>query len=611
MSFMFNPHPYDDPTAINQVALPSGALAGMAEGTVEAARSLAAAIRARAAEKGGCVAALDGYPTAEWDQTEALLERALAAEGIAVEVVRTAELFRSPERLEQRLSRCLPDDRIEDPVLLYGRLDHEGFAGLFDEAAVDGLVARVQRRGTAAARRVLLIVGCGAAEARLRPHLDLIAWFDVTPKQAVLRVRAGRYRNLGDRCARPFKEAMRRCYYIDFEAAGRLRGELLRAGAIDCYVCADDPDHLVALDRAALAAATAALARQPFRCRPVYLEGVWGGHYVSRVRRLPPTLRNVAWVFDLIPLEVSVVIHSGPHRIEMPFFTFVQLQGEAIMGAACVRRFGGYFPVRLNYDDTFHSSGNMSIQVHPGEDYARDRFNELGRQDESYYVVAAGHGAKTYCGFRDDADPAAFFAAARVAEESGVAFDHDRYVAAHPSRPGMQFLLPAGTVHASGRNQLILEIGSLTVGSYTFKLYDYLRADLDGARRPIHLRHGERSADRMATAGRIAGDLIQEPTELRRGEGFVERRIGRHDRLYFALHEIELSGAVEDDTRGGFHVLVVVDGERVRIESMDDPGLGYDAGYLDMVVVPAGAGRYRVRNLGPQPVRLHKTVLAG
>ncbi len=49
----------------------------------------------------------------------------------------------------------------------------------------------------------------------------------------------------------------------------------------------------------------------------------------------------------------------------------------------------------------------------------------------------------------------------------------------------MQFMLPGGTIHASGRNQLILEIGSLTVGSYTFKLYDYLRADLDGTRRPI------------------------------------------------------------------------------------------------------------------------------
>ena len=54
----------------------------------------------------------------------------------------------------------------------------------------------------------------------------------------------------------------------------------------------------------------------------------------------------------------------------------------------------------------------------------------------------------------------------------------EKYINAVPSIPGTQVMIPAGTVHASGRNQVILEIGSLTVGSYTYKLYDYLRADL-------------------------------------------------------------------------------------------------------------------------------------
>ncbi len=52
-------------------------------------------------------------------------------------------------------------------------------------------------------------------------------------------------------------------------------------------------------------------------------------------------------------------------------------------------------------------------------------------------------------------------------------------------------MLPAGTIHSSGQNQLVLEIGSLTIGSYTFKLYDYVRKDLDGTPRPIHSVYGE------------------------------------------------------------------------------------------------------------------------
>ena len=60
-----------------------------------------------------------------------------------------------------------------------------------------------------------------------------------------------------------------------------------------------------------------------------------------------------------------------------------------------------------------------------------------------------------------------------------------------PSVPDTQVMIPAGTVHASGRNQVILEIGSLTVGSYTYKLYDYQRTDPQtGLPRPIHLKMG-------------------------------------------------------------------------------------------------------------------------
>ena len=53
---------------------------------------------------------------------------------------------------------------------------------------------------------------------------------------------------------------------------------------------------------------TASLAKYPFRCKPVYLEGVWGGYYIQHARKLPNEFRNIAWIFDLIPMEVSILI---------------------------------------------------------------------------------------------------------------------------------------------------------------------------------------------------------------------------------------------------------------------------------------------------------------
>ena len=223
--------------------------------------------------------------------------------------------------------------------------------------------------------------------------------------------------------------------------------------------------------------------------------------------------------------------------------------------------------------------------------------------------VATGHGAKTYIGFRDDADTDEFIRAAKKSETAHTPFDHDAFVNSVASRPGVQFMLPAGTIHASGRNQLILEIGSLTVGSYTFKMYDYLRSDLEGVPRPIHTFHGQRVLETSRRAKWVGENLVQQPREVRKGPGFAEYIVGEHDLLYFSLRRFEFDRQIEDDTQGRFHVLTLVDGESVVVESLADPSRSYVQNYLDVVVVPAAMGPYRVRNLGNQPVVMHKTML--
>ena len=279
------------------------------------------------------------------------------------------------------------------------------------------------------------------------------------------------------------------------------------------------------------------------------------------------------------------------------------------MGQPCVDKFGGYFPIRFNYDDTYHSNGSMSIQVHSGHDYNVENFNELGRQDESYYVVATGHDAKTYVGFRDGANVEEFIEDIKLADTKYVPVDYEKYVHYEKSQPGLQVMLPAGTIHSSGRNQVVLEIGSLTVGSYTYKLYDYLRADFDGKPRPIHTWHGERTLARERNATWVRENIVQQPRLLRSGEGWAEYTVGQHDLLYFKLGRLEFEKSIEDDTNGKFHVLTLVDGERVRIRSIDHPERHFIQEFMDMVIVPANMGRYVIENLRTEPICIHKTVL--
>ena len=257
----------------------------------------------------------------------------------------------------------------------------------------------------------------------------------------------------------------------------------------------------------------------------------------------------------------------------------------------------------------------MSIQCHPDEDYVVRNHNELGRQDESYYVCVTAQDAKTYLGFRDETSCEAFFEEARRAEKTHELIDYQKYINAVPSVPGTQVMIPAGTVHASGRNQVILEIGSLTVGSYTYKLYDYQRIDPQtGLPRPIHLKmgsaviHGERTADWVRDNLVNHGGVVREGTDSS-GNPWKEIIVGEHDLLYFSLRNLIFWDRIEDDTDGLFHVLALADGEKVRIASAEDPSRSFVIRQLEIAVVPASFGRYTIENLGIGSVTVHKTLL--
>lgn len=607
---MYNPYPYDDLSVVNKPVLEQEITDSILSGTNKVAEYLADAFihKLEVAAGRNILVALDGYTGARWRQTVNLVTRYMKQKAVSVVAIGFASVYKDSDVLEEELGGYLETDRVKDPVMLFGKVFKKGYEGILDSGRLEAFDAKLRELKTGKGK-VVLVYGNGCTIRRLRSLYDVICYSDVTPKESILRIRRGHYINLGDKTARPVKETIRRCYYVDFELAIHLRGELLKEKAIDYYLATDKPDGMQLLPKASLYAVFSSLSKYPMRCKPVYLEGVWGGTYVKKLRQLPDAMRNCAWVFDLIPMEVSIVVQAGETKVEFPFFTFVQTEGVPLMGQECVDKFKGYFPIRFNYDDSYHSSGNMSVQVHSGHDYNIENFGELGRQDESYYVVATGHGAKTFVGFTDEADPQEFLDKAKVSEREHTPVDYKKYIHAEESRPGLQVMLPAGTIHSSGRNQVVLEIGSLTIGSYTYKLYDYLRADLDGIPRPIHTWHGERVVCKERNRQWVRQNLVQSPRLVRSGEGWAEYITGEHPLLYFSLRRLEFEKSMEDNTRGVFHVLTLVDGEKVRIQSLSHPERYYIQTFMDMVIVPANMGGYVIQNLGNQPVCVHKTLL--
>lgn len=608
MSFMYNPFPYNDPRPVNRPALGKETIEGVTCGTLKSASKLASEFAGMLKDGHGVVVALDGYTTADWTRLVNCLSQQLAAKGIEMEAVKFSDIYKSEKEMHEMLDPYLEWDTSKDPTLLYGKVFRGGYPAIFDENKKNGLKASL-KEAKAAAGKVTVVYGYGCLDKEFRELYDVKCYLDVTPKESILRIRRGQFANYGDKVANKVNLTIRRCYYADFEMAVGLRGELLREGVLDWYLPSDDPDGLQLMSRQTMEEMLSALALYPFRCRPAYLEGVWGGTYIQRLRHLPDTMKNCAWVFDLIPMEVSIVVQAGENQVEFPYFTFLQKEGVPVMGEPCVKKFHGYFPIRFNYDDSWHSNGNMSIQCHSGEKWNKENYDEFGRQDESYYIVEAGQDAKTFIGFRDDADTDEFIEKIKKADTEHEPFDYMKYVSYEESKPGLQVMIPAGTIHSSGRNQLVLEIGSLTIGSYTYKLYDYLRKDLDGKPRPIHTWYGERNLAFERKTSWVRQNIVQKPRTVREGDNWREIILGESDLLYFSLRRLDFQTSIEDDTKGKFHVLSVVNGERIKIRSIDHPERSFEAQYLDIVVVPANMGRYVVENLRTEPVSVHKTML--
>jgi mannose-6-phosphate isomerase len=439
-----------------------------------------------------------------------------------------------------------------------------------------------------------------------------VVYIDISPKSAAIRAREGKFMNIGDKKARPFNALMRRNYFVDFEVIVHQRKKLINENIIDFYVDGNKDDEYKMLPFDSFKEMLSSMVQYPFRCKPVYLEGIWGGEYIRKVRNIPMDIsKNIAWIFEFIPMEVSIVVDVNFHNFELPFATFMSQKGELIIGEKAYEKFSGYFPIRFNYDDTYHSNGNMSIQVHPRCEFTREHYNEKGSQDEAYYVIATGHGAKTYVGFKNDADVNEFIELADKSQRDGTDVDYKKYINAEDSVPGKQFMLPAGTIHASGRNQLILEMGSLTIGSYTYKIYDYNRKDKDGNTRPIHLKNAKKVLNHSRNADWVRQNIAIEPIFVKEGDDFKEFIVGNTDLMYYQTSRVELNtnGSYKSNNNDQFTVITLVDGEEIEVYSKSNPDFKFTQKYLEIVVIPATITDYVIVNKGYQPAVVHKTYL--
>jgi mannose-6-phosphate isomerase class I len=507
------------------------------------------------------------------------LRRELVARLGAETVLESAQAMLPAQGIEAKFAGILGND----PV--FARMTPVELDAYFDPGKIDEA-----RRAAESAQGRVIAIGTGAT--LLLPSWDLLIYVDVARWEVQQRQRRGQSPNLGlENASSPPAELYKRAFFLDWRAADRKRHEVYER--VDFWIDGNLPHEPAMLSGAAFRAALAQVSRQPFRVVPFFDPGPWGGQWMRRRFDLPEGPPNYAWCFDCVPEENSLLLRFGTRRFELPALTLVHEHPEALLGERVVRQFGAEFPIRFDFLDTVEG-GNLSLQVHPLRSYIREQFGLSYTQDESYYMLDAAPDATVFLGLRKGIDPAAMAAELRAAQAGGPAFPAEKYVNVWPARKHDHFLIPAGTIHCSGRNSMVLEI-SATPYIFTFKLWDWGRLGLDGRPRPISIEHGLRNIQWDRTTDWVREHLIDRSAPVASGEGWHEERTGLHPLEFIETRRHWFTAPVPHHTQGNLNVLNLVEGDAAIVESSTGAFSPMTVHYAETFIVPAAVGAYTIR----------------
>jgi mannose-6-phosphate isomerase class I len=295
-----------------------------------------------------------------------------------------------------------------------------------------------------------------------------------------------------------------------------------------------------------------------------------------------------------VPEENSLRLAFGSCIVEVPAIDLVFFRPKELLGKHVFQTFGAEFPIRFDYLDTM-GGGNLSLQVHPRTQYLRETFGMPYTQDESYYMLDAGADGTVFLGLKDDADSTQMEKDLRLAQEDPAKpFPAERYVNRWPAKKHDHFLIPAGTIHCSGCDGVVLEI-SATPYIFTFKLWDWGRTGLDGGPRPIHLDHGLANIDWSRRTDWVRENLINRFESLSSGPGWREERTGLHRFEFIETRRHWFTAPVPHDTHGTVNVLNLVEGDSAIVESPSGAFPPLEIHYGETFIVPASVGPYTIR----------------
>ena len=531
---------------------------------------------------------IDGYAGVFYDSITDELSKEFNSKGLKVNWINTSAYLKTEEEVD-----VLVQPFLGSAESVWGTRTGLKLGDLYN---ISALTAQLPNHTF----DINIIIGPGATLAGWDAP---VIYIDLPKNELQFRMRAGSVHNLGSSTlAQPFV-MYKRFYFVDWVLLNQHKKQIL-----DKITIIADGQQLADINwmqMADLREGLNKISQSTVRVRPWFEPGAWGGQWIKQhIPNVNKNVVNYAWSFELIVPENGLLFESGGYVLEVSFDFLMFSNQQQVLGKHA-GKFGDEFPIRFDFLDTY-DGGNLSIQCHPKLKYIQEVFGETITQDETYYILDCEAGANVYLGFQDDIKPETFRAELEKSQDLGVELEITDYVQVHPAKKHDLFLIPNGTVHSVGAGNLVLEI-SATPYIFTFKMYDWLRLDLDGNPRPINIEHAFNNLDFSRKGNRVQAELISKPAVIESGEDWELVHLPTHADHFYDVHRIDFNSEIFIETAGCCHVMMLVEGQSVLVET--ENGSKQAFAYAETFVIPAAAKSYKLTNVGASPAKVIKAFL--
>lgn len=300
----------------------------------------------------------------------------------------------------------------------------------------------------------------------------------------------------------------------------------------------------------------------PLKLKPVYDKTIWANDKLTTIRGIKEKGYGTCWEVSAHAYSQNEIL-NGKYK-GMNLLELINQDEKSLLGQHSIEKM-----LRLAYLD---AKDDLSIQVHPYDEYARKYENDYGKT-ESWYVLEAEPKATlvagTNCADKD---------LIRQAIKDG---NLEQYLRKVEMKAGDFIFVPAGMLHALGGGILAIEVG--TNSNTTYRFYDYGRKDANGNERQLHVDKSFDVVDLSLRSEKVETPLLANGTQ--------EKVLVDCSEFKVTLYDID--GEITFDTLNkDFHAISFVhNGGEITYTGNE----AIKAEYTENVFIPASVGKYTIK----------------